>query len=117
MNWIKALPADSLKEARIEDVRVGQTGVLLMRYKGAIYATETRCPHMRLPLQLGRLSGECTLNCPWHHSAFDLRTGDVEAWAPWPPTPQGSRTATSGSASRTRRGGLPRRPAFCVPHD
>jgi nitrite reductase/ring-hydroxylating ferredoxin subunit len=36
-------------------------------------------------LELGRLTDDCGIVCPWHRSGFDLATGDVKAWAPWPP--------------------------------
>jgi class 3 adenylate cyclase/nitrite reductase/ring-hydroxylating ferredoxin subunit len=58
---------------------------LLVLAQGEAYAIEDRCPHMRLPLQGAKVTADCGIQCPWHHSAFDLRTGEVKAWAPWPP--------------------------------
>jgi nitrite reductase/ring-hydroxylating ferredoxin subunit len=40
---------------------------------------------MGAPLKNGRITEEGFLVCPWHRSAFDLRTGDVASWTPWPP--------------------------------
>jgi len=86
MNWTKALAHDRLKPGDKKVVQAGSQSVLLIRHQDEIFASEPACPHMRLPLVIGQVDAECTLHCPWHHSAFDLRTGDVKDWAPWPPT-------------------------------
>lgn len=40
---------------------------------------------MGAPLKNGRLTADGAIVCPRHRSAFDLRTGDVKDWTPWPP--------------------------------
>ena len=85
MNWTKALEATKLKPGDRKVVQVGNQPVLLIYYQDEVFASEPACPHMRLPLQIARVSADYTLHCPWHHSAFDLRSGDVKDWAPWPP--------------------------------
>ncbi|MBL8058485.1 MAG: Rieske (2Fe-2S) protein [Anaerolineales bacterium] len=85
MSWVKALNADDLKPGERRLVTVGGRSVLLLHHLEQIFAVEGNCPHMGLPLRWGELTDDCGLICPWHHSAFDLRTGDVKAWSPWPP--------------------------------
>ncbi len=46
---------------------------------------DNQCPHLKLPLKNGRLTDDGAITCPFHHSAFDLETGDVKEWSPWPP--------------------------------
>lgn len=58
---------------------------LLIVTQGKAYAIEDRCPHMRLPLQGAKVTSDGGIQCPWHHSAFDLETGEIKEWAPWPP--------------------------------
>jgi len=84
MNWIKVLSKDELANGERTVVDAGERSILLIHEGGQIYALESRCPHMRLPLKGAKIEGT-TLTCPWHHSAFDLETGDVKAWSPWPP--------------------------------
>ena len=84
MTWIKTIPETDLPNGERAVIEAGGRSILLIHSDGAIYATESRCPHMRLPLKGATVEGS-TLTCPWHHSAFDLRTGDVQAWSPWPP--------------------------------
>ncbi len=74
-----------LPEGGREVVQVAGRGVLLIHHEGELFAISSTCPHMGLPLQPARIDATCTLFCPWHRSAFDLRTGDVKEWAPWPP--------------------------------
>ena len=59
--------------------------VLLVRHRGEVFAVESRCPHMGGNLKDGRITDDGHIVCPLHHSEFDLRTGEVLAWAPWPP--------------------------------
>ena len=87
MNWIKVLSQNELADGERQVLSVGERSVLLIHHEGQIYALESRCPHMRLPLKGATVetsTAGTTLTCPWHHSAFDLRTGDVRAWSPWP---------------------------------
>jgi nitrite reductase/ring-hydroxylating ferredoxin subunit len=39
---------------------------------------------MRFPLKGGQIH-DGAIVCPFHHSAFDLDSGDVKEWSPWPP--------------------------------
>jgi nitrite reductase/ring-hydroxylating ferredoxin subunit len=84
MNWINVLPEAELLEGERKVVKVNGHSILLIHEAGQLYAIASACPHMRLPLKGGKIEGH-TITCPWHHSAFDLDTGDVKDWSPWPP--------------------------------
>ncbi|MCU1489564.1 MAG: Rieske (2Fe-2S) iron-sulfur domain protein [Acidimicrobiaceae bacterium] len=56
---------------------VGGVGVAVVEKDGEIYAIADRCSHRGGPLSQGEVDGDC-LVCPWHGSAFNLATGDVE---------------------------------------
>jgi nitrite reductase/ring-hydroxylating ferredoxin subunit len=84
MNWIKTLPENELPEGERKVIKAGGQSILLIHEVGQIHAIASACPHMRLPLKGGKIEDH-TITCPWHHSAFDLQTGDVKEWSPWPP--------------------------------
>jgi len=85
VEWIEVLPDDELPDAQRRVVHVEGQPILLLRHQGQIYAVDNVCPHMGATLENGELTEDATIVCPRHHSAFDLRTGEVKAWAPWPP--------------------------------
>ena len=84
MVWVKAIVQSELEEGQMLVVELEGNNILLARHDGAFYATASRCPHMGGHLLRGKLQDGAVV-CPLHHSAFDLRTGDVMDWAPWPP--------------------------------
>jgi nitrite reductase/ring-hydroxylating ferredoxin subunit len=85
MNWLKALTSDALADESCQVVKLGGRDVLLVRHAGEVFAMQSSCPHMGGHLKDGRITPEGHIVCPLHHSEFDLRTGEIVAWAPWPP--------------------------------
>jgi nitrite reductase/ring-hydroxylating ferredoxin subunit len=85
MNWIKVLPQDELPADGRKVVKVEQRAILLLNHNNEIYAVENSCPHLKLPLQKGKLTDDGAIVCPFHRSAFDLCTGEVKDWSPFPP--------------------------------
>ncbi|PZO42250.1 MAG: (2Fe-2S)-binding protein [Shackletoniella antarctica] len=84
MNWVKALAQDELPEGAQQVVKVDDRTLLLVHHEGQLYALENACPHMKLPLKGGKIKDHAIV-CPWHRSAFDLASGTVKDWTPWPP--------------------------------
>ena len=85
MNWIRVLSEQELPEGERKVVEVAGKSILLLHHKGGVYAMNNNCPHMGAPLVKGTISPDGAIICPRHHSAFDIRTGDVKEWSPWPP--------------------------------
>lgn len=85
MSWTKVLSVDALSDGARQVVKVGKRNILLLNYDGQLIAVDNTCPHMKLPLKNGQITEDGAIVCPWHHSAFDLHTGDVKEWSSWPP--------------------------------
>src|SRR6476661_10329449 len=69
--------SDELRDGTMMAGRFGGDAVLLARVGGRCYAIGATCTHYGGPLAEGILVGD-TVRCPWHHTAFRLRDGNVE---------------------------------------
>ena len=76
---IKACQTDELKPG--EALRLNLTPpIALYRLGDGYYATEDTCTHAQASLAAGDIDlEECTVECPYHASLFDIRTGRVLA--------------------------------------
>lgn len=84
MAWTKVLGADTLAVGARQVVKVGSRNILLINHENQLYAVDNVCPHLKLPLKKGKIENG-GLVCPFHRSSFDLGTGEVKVWCPWPP--------------------------------
>ena len=55
-------------------VEAGGLPILVCNVAGEFFALENRCPHVRIPLDGGRLEGP-VLQCPLHGGKLDVRDG------------------------------------------
>ena len=62
---------------QLETVRAEVNGyaMAIARLGDQYYAVQDHCTHRYGPLSEGRLCGDGEVECPWHRSRFDLRTG------------------------------------------
>ena len=85
MSWIKVLAVDSLPVGSRQVVKTENQNLLLLNHQGQLYALKNSCPHLKISLKRAKLTDEGDLVCPMHRSVFDLKTGAVKQWIPWPP--------------------------------
>jgi nitrite reductase/ring-hydroxylating ferredoxin subunit len=85
MNWIEVSSVEGLPEGERQVVEVGDKEILVLNHQGTIYALGNVCTHMGARMVKGKVTDEGTLVCPRHHTVFELETGEVVEWAPWPP--------------------------------
>ncbi len=50
--------------------------IMVANVEGSFYALPNKCTHLGGPVGRGRLTGS-VVQCPWHGSKFDVRTGAV----------------------------------------
>lgn len=101
--FIPVAPVSEFQEGTLNKVMVGDTGILLAKVNGHMYATELLCPHLEADLSEGTLSGPI-LTCPMHNSQFDIRDGRVLRW-----------TDLTGIVLAIARKDRPPRPLKCYP--
>ena len=77
--WTRTLPSIELKDGEKKKYKSKNEEIILIR-KDGIYAINNVCPHMNLPLDLGQLTDEDTILCPFHNSEFSYKNGDVITW-------------------------------------
>ena len=70
--------AGEIQDGQLVLVNVEGTRVALGRCAEGLVAFSDYCTHKGGPLSDGALVG-CTVQCPWHGSQFDVRTGEVRA--------------------------------------
>lgn len=66
-------------------VKVGGENVLLFHLDDGYYATQSNCTHLFMPLKKGKIIDGCRVQCPFHRAEFDIKSGEVERWASFPP--------------------------------
>jgi apoptosis-inducing factor 3 len=76
-NEVFAARIDELQNGQMKEVTVGENKLVLAKVDDRFYAVGGNCPHLKAPLAKGALCGT-QLYCPWHHSAFDITTGELQ---------------------------------------
>jgi NADPH-dependent 2,4-dienoyl-CoA reductase/sulfur reductase-like enzyme/nitrite reductase/ring-hydroxylating ferredoxin subunit len=76
-DFTKGVSVDLIQEGETLLGHVGDKAVLLAKVEGEIYAVGANCTHYGGPLNQGLLEGH-HIHCPWHHSSFNIKTGEAE---------------------------------------
>lgn len=84
MAWKAAIDLKQLQQKERETVTIDGHKILFIWHQEQVHAVQAQCPHFKLPLAKGKINEECAIICPFHKSEFDLTTGTVKCWSPWP---------------------------------
>jgi 3-phenylpropionate/trans-cinnamate dioxygenase ferredoxin subunit len=58
---------------------------LVFHLSDGYYATSAKCTHLFKSLEKGVIVSDKSVRCPLHRAEFDIRTGQVDQWACFPP--------------------------------
>jgi nitrite reductase/ring-hydroxylating ferredoxin subunit len=72
----KVADASEVPDGAVRVVKVSGTEVMVANVEGKLYAIANKCTHVGGPLGKGKLVGS-VIQCPWHGSKFDVKTGAV----------------------------------------
>lgn len=71
--------ADEIEPGEMRQVRVGRKRICVLNVEGEFFAIDDTCTHEEASLCEGELFGDI-VECPLHGAAFNVRTGEVEAF-------------------------------------
>jgi nitrite reductase/ring-hydroxylating ferredoxin subunit/uncharacterized membrane protein len=74
--WVSIAPTTALPDKATLRIEVAATVMVIARVDGQLCAIQEFCTHRFGPLSEGCISNG-QIECPWHRSCFDLRTGKV----------------------------------------
>jgi 3-phenylpropionate/trans-cinnamate dioxygenase ferredoxin subunit len=78
-DFVEVLKTEELKDGMMKKVAAGGRDLLVARAGGKYYCADLRCPHLGGDLSKGVLNGT-VIECPLHHSRFELSDGRVVRW-------------------------------------
>ena len=74
--FVTVASTDEIPPGVMRKVSLGDKDVVLANVDGKYYAIGNVCTHEEGPLDEGILD-KYEIECPWHNSRFDLRTGAI----------------------------------------
>jgi ferredoxin-NADP reductase/nitrite reductase/ring-hydroxylating ferredoxin subunit len=75
-DFVKVSETKDIQPSQMKEVQVNGKNVCIANVEGKYYAIGNVCTHEGGPLAEGILEGY-EVECPWHNSKFDVRTGEV----------------------------------------
>src|SRR5215210_5439639 len=75
-DFVKVANTKDIQPSQMKEVEVNGENICVVNVEGKYYAIGSICTHEGGPLADGSLEGY-VVECPWHNSKFDVRTGDV----------------------------------------
>ncbi|MFL6497208.1 MAG: Rieske 2Fe-2S domain-containing protein [Nitrososphaera sp.] len=75
-DFVKVANTNDIEPSQMKEVEVNGQNICLVNVEGKYYAIGSICTHEGGPLADGTLEGY-EVECPWHNSKFDVRTGEV----------------------------------------
>ena len=77
--------SSDIPEGKSKAMQAGDTKLVVYHLSDGFYATQARCTHVFASLSKGKILDDKCVQCPLHRARFDIRTGEVEEWANFPP--------------------------------
>jgi nitrite reductase/ring-hydroxylating ferredoxin subunit len=74
-DFVKVAEAKDIQPSTMKVVDLASERVCIVNVEGNYYAIGNVCTHVGGPLNEGTLEGY-EVECPWHGSKFDVRTGE-----------------------------------------
>jgi glycine betaine catabolism B len=75
-DFVKVANTKDIQPSQMKEVEVNGENICVVNVDGKYYAIGSICTHEGGPLADGTLEGY-EVECPWHNSKFDVRTGEV----------------------------------------
>jgi ferredoxin-NADP reductase/nitrite reductase/ring-hydroxylating ferredoxin subunit len=75
-DFVKVANTNDIQASKMKTVQVNGEDICVVNVEGKYYAISNICTHEGGPLADGTLDGY-EVECPWHGSKFDVRTGEV----------------------------------------
>jgi len=75
-DFVKVAETKDIQSSQMKEVEVNGEKICIANVEGKFYAIGSICTHEGGPLADGTLEG-FEVECPWHNSKFDVRTGEV----------------------------------------
>jgi nitrite reductase/ring-hydroxylating ferredoxin subunit len=74
-DFVKVAETKDIQPSTMKAVDLASERVCIVNIEGIYYAIGNVCTHVGGPLDEGTLEGD-EVECPWHGSKFDVRTGE-----------------------------------------
>jgi glycine betaine catabolism B len=76
-DFVKVADTKDIPRSQLKEVEAGGENICIVNIEGKYFAIGSVCTHEGGPLADGTLEGY-EVECPWHGSKFDVRTGEVK---------------------------------------
>ena len=76
-DFVKVADTNDIQPSHMKEVQVDGESICIVNVEGKYYAIGNICTHEGGPLADGTLE-DFEVECPWHASKFDVRTGEVK---------------------------------------